>query len=140
MERLGGLSRPWGWCLAAVALGGALVATNPDEQDFEEFAGERLVRLVDEELCDQGGLPMVARLLIQNCSELVQGQQRVLGSLALQGSTRTNAGLFSLYSTRIGGMDLMPGLSVPRYRALTLAGAGQLVVLQTGTETAPDPS
>ena len=78
MERLGGLSRPWGWCLAAVALGGALVATNPDEQDFQEFAGEQLVRLLDEELCDQGGLPMVARLLIQNCSELVQGQERQL--------------------------------------------------------------
>jgi hypothetical protein len=123
MERLGGLSRPWGWCLAAVALGGALVATNPDEQDFEEFAGERLVRLLDEELCDQGGLPMVARLLIQNCSELVQGQER------LQGSTRTNAGLFSLYSTQLGGQTLLPGLRLPRYRILTLGVAGQLVML-----------
>jgi hypothetical protein len=60
--------------------------------------------------------------------------------LAAASSRRYNFGLFSLYSTRIGGMDLMPGLSVPRYRALTLAGAGQLVVLQTGIETAPDPS
>ncbi len=130
MEWLGGLSRAWGLCLAAVALGGALVATNPDEQDFEVFAGEQLVRLVDEELCDQGGLPMVARLLIQNCSELVQGQERVLGSLALQGSTRSNAGLFSLYSTELGGQSLFPGLRVPRYRILTLGVAGQLVMLR----------
>ena len=88
-----------------------------------------LVRLVDEELCDQGGLPMVARLLIQNCSELVQGQERVLGSLALQGSTRTNVGLFSLYSTQLGGQTLLPGLRLPRYRILTLGVAGQLVML-----------
>ena len=134
MERLGGLSRPWGWCLTAVALGGALVATNPDEQDFEEFAGEQLVRLLDEELCDQGGLPMVARLLIQNCSELVQGQERVLGTLALQGSTRTNAGVFSLYSTQLGGQSLLPGLRIPRYRILTLGVAGQLVMLQASAD------
>lgn len=136
MERLGGSGRPWGWCLAAVALGGALVATNPDEQDFEAFAGERLVRLAAEELCDQGGLPMVARLLIQNCSELVLGQQAVLGQLALQGSRRLNAGVFSLYSTQLGGQTLLPGLRLPRYRILTLGVAGQLVMLQAGRDEA----
>lgn len=136
MERLGGPGRPWGWCLAAVALGGALVATNPDEQDFEAFAGERLVRLAAEELCDQGGLPMVARLLIQNCSELVLGQQVVLGQLALQGSRRLNAGVFSLYSTQLGGQTLLPGLRLPRYRVLTLGVAGHLVMLQAGRDEA----
>ena len=134
MERLGGGRRPWGWCLAAVLLGGALGVTNPDEQDFEEFAGERLVHLADAELCDQGGLPLVARLLIQNCSELVQGQRAVLGRLALQGSRRINAGVFSLYSTEIGGQTLLPGLRLPRYRILTLGVAGQLVVLQARSD------
>jgi hypothetical protein len=134
MERLRGVSGPWGWCLAAALLGGALVATNPDEQDFEDFAGERLVLLADAELCDQGGLPMVARLLIQNCSELVQGQQAVLGRLALQGSRRINAGVFSLYNTEIGGQTLLPGLRLPRYRILTLGVAGQLVMLQARSD------
>jgi hypothetical protein len=134
MERLRGVSGPWGWFLAAALLGGALVATNPDEQDFEDFAGERLVLLADAELCDQGGLPMVARLLIQNCSELVQGQQAVLGRLALQGSRRINAGVFSLYNTEIGGQTLLPGLRLPRYRILTLGVAGQLVMLQARSD------
>ena len=136
MERLRGVSGPWGWCLAAALLGGALVATNPDEQDFEDFAGERLVLLADAELCDQGGLPMVARLLIQNCSELVQGQRAVLGRLALQGSRRINAGFFSLYNTEIGGQTLLPGLRLPRYRILTLGVAGQLVMLQASADEA----
>ncbi|QCH15809.1 DUF4359 domain-containing protein [Synechococcus sp. CB0101] len=136
MERLRGVSGPWGWCLAAALLGGALVATNPDEQDFEDFAGERLVLLADAELCDQGGLPMVARLLIQNCSELVQGQRAVLGRLALQGSRRINAGVFSLYNTEIGGQTLLPGLRLPRYRILTLGVAGQLVMLQASADEA----
>jgi hypothetical protein len=113
-----------------------LVATNPDEQDFEDFAGERLVLLADAELCDQGGLPMVARLLIQNCSELVQGQRAVLGRLALQGSRRINAGVFSLYNTEIGGQTLLPGLRLPRYRILTLGVAGQLVMLQASADEA----
>jgi hypothetical protein len=130
------VSGPWGWCLAAALLGGALVATNPDEQDFEDFAGERLVLLADAELCDQGGLPMVARLLIQNCSELVQGQRAVLGRLALQGSRRINAGVFSLYNTEIGGQTLLPGLRLPRYRILTLGVAGQLVMLQASADEA----
>jgi hypothetical protein len=136
MQRLKGVSGPWGWCLAAALLGGALVATNPDEQDFEDFAGERLVLLADAELCDQGGLPMVARLLIQNCSELVQGQRAVLGRLALQGSRRINAGVFSLYNTEIGGQTLLPGLRLPRYRILTLGVAGQLVMLQASADEA----
>ena len=136
MERLRGVSGPWGWCLAAALLGGALVATNPDEQDFEDFAGERLVLLADAELCDQGGLPMVARLLIQNCSELVQGQRAVLGRLALQGSRRIDAGVFSLYNTEIGGQTLLPGLRLPRYRILTLGVAGQLVMLQASADEA----
>jgi bifunctional enzyme CysN/CysC len=86
------------------------------------------------------GLPLMARLVVHNCPQLVRSQRQALGRLAAASSRRYNLGLFSIYSTRIGGMDLMPGLTVPRYRAVTLAGAGQLVVLQTGTESAAEPS
>jgi hypothetical protein len=47
---------------------------------------------------------------------------------------RYNAGLFSLYRTELGGQTLMPGLRIPRYRSLTLAGAGQLVVLHVSRD------
>jgi len=134
MDWRSGSSRPWGWGIAVLLMGGALVVTNPDEQDFEAFAGEQLVQLVDEELCSNGGLPMVARLLIQNCSELVQSQQTALGQLALAGSRRMNAGLFSLYSTQLGGQTLLPGLTLPRYRVLTLGAAGHLLLLRASSD------
>jgi hypothetical protein len=124
----------------ALALGGLLVATNPGEREFEAFAGTYLAELATEEVCASDGLPLMARLVVHNCPQLVRSQSQALGRLAAASSHRYNFGLFSLYSTRIGGMELLPGLAVPRYWALTLAGAGQLLVLHTGTETAPGPS
>jgi hypothetical protein len=55
--------------------------------------------------------------------------------LAAQQTRRLNAGLFSLYLTDLGGQTVLPGLTIPRYRALTLACAGQLTVLQASGET-----
>ena len=118
-------------------LGGLLVVTNPGEREFEAFAGEYLVEMASEELCGSDGLPLMARLVVHNCPQLVRSQRQALGQLAASSSRRYNLGLFSVYSTRIGGLELMPGLTVPRYWAITLAGAGQLVVLQTGTEPSP---
>lgn len=125
---------PWGWCMAALLAGVALAASNPDEQDFEAFAGEQLADYATEELCSAGGLPLMAQLLIQNCPQLIHDQRQTLGRLALAETHRYNAWLFSLYSTQLGGQTLLPGLHIPRYSALTLAGAGQLVVLSTSRE------
>jgi hypothetical protein len=58
----------------------------------------------------------------------------VLGSLARQSSRRWNFAVFSLYRTDLGGPTGLPGLVLPRYRALTLAGAGQFLVLHTDTD------
>ena len=136
---LAGGGRRWLWIGAVALLGGALAWSNPGEEEFEAFAGERLADLVSEELCSSGGLPLLAQLVLQNCSELIHSQQAVLGRLAGSSSRRYNAGLFSLYATELGGQTLLPGLQLPRYHAVTLAGAGQLVLLQTGS-TSSDTS
>lgn len=112
----------------------ALAASNPGEQEFEAFAGEQLADYATQELCSTGGLPLMAQLLIQNCPQLIQAQRQALGRIAAAETRRYNAGLFSLYSTEIGGQTLFPGLQIPRYHALTLAGAGQLVVLHASQE------
>jgi hypothetical protein len=49
------------------------------------------------------------------------------------GSRRTNAGLFSLYITQLGGQTLLPGLTLPRYSVLTLGVAGQLLMLRASS-------
>ena len=120
----------WAWILLVAAAAAGLIWSNPNEQEFESFAGEQLADLAASELCGGGGLPLIAQLVLQNCPELIRSQRQLLGRLAGQNSHRYNAGLFSLYSTELGGDVLLPGLRLPRYRALTLAGAGQLVVLR----------
>jgi len=127
----------WAWATAAGIAVAGLALSNPGPVDFEAFAGDRLVELASRELCSPGGLPLVAQLVIRNCPELVASQRQVLGQLAWAGSRRYNAGLFSLYSTELGGQTLLPGLTVPRYQALTLAGAGQLLVLQSSQKDSP---
>ena len=96
-----------------------------------------MVRAASRELCASGSLPLIARLVIQDCPQLVASQRKVLGQLAAASSRRYNAGLFSVYTTELGGQTLLPGLTIPRYRAVTLGGAGQLLVVQSSEEAAP---
>ena len=127
----------WTWAAAAGVAVVALAVTNPGTDDFEAFAGDQLVRAASRELCGSGSLPLIARLVIQDCPQLVASQRKVLGQLAAASSRRYNAGLFSLYTTELGGQTLLPGLTIPRYRAVTLGGAGQLSVVQSSEEAAP---
>ncbi|MFM7311983.1 MAG: DUF4359 domain-containing protein [Cyanobium sp.] len=124
------------WAAALVGLGGGLALTNPGPAAFEEFAGARLATLLREELCQGDGLPLMLRLVIENCPALVDSQRPLLGRLARLQSRRRNLGLLSLYSTSLGGQKLLPQWSLPRYSALTLAIAGQFVVLRTSEATA----
>ena len=57
-----------------------------------------------------------------------------LGQLALQHSRRRNLMLFSLYVTELGGERILPNWVLPRYHALTLAGAGRFLLLRTGQD------
>ena len=129
----------WLPCTAlALAAGvGGLAATNPGPTDFQEFAGQRLVEAITREVCTEGPLPMALRLLLQDCPALVASQQQVLGRIALDSSKRTNLGLASVYRTELGGQQLLPALRVPRYEALTLAGAGRFVVVNTSETREP---
>ncbi|MCP9848228.1 DUF4359 domain-containing protein [Cyanobium sp. Morenito 9A2] len=114
----------------AVAAGVALVFTNPSPADFQSYAAERLVDLSTREICGDGGLPMLLRLVVQNCPELVHSQRKLLGELAVRHTRRLNFGLFSVYNTDVGGQELLPSLHLPRYHVSTLAGAGQFLQLE----------
>jgi hypothetical protein len=121
-----------GIVIAAGATTG-LALTNPDRADFQRFAGDRLTELIRKEFCRDDGLPMMLRLLIHDCDGLVASQNSVFGRLALAHTVRRNFGIFSLYTTELGGQELLPNLRLPRYRAVTLAGAGQFLMLRSET-------
>ncbi len=127
--------------LLAVALGAAtagLAFTNPGPGEFESFAADRLTQLLSEEICGDDGLPMLMRLMIQDCPGLVAGQHGSLGRLALAHTRRRNLGLLSLYSTAIGGQLLFEGFQVPRYHATTVAIAGRFWMVHSGQESSSD--
>jgi len=121
-----------GLLLGAVGVGLAL--TNPGPAAFEEFAAGRLSALLREELCREDGLPLMLRLVIQDCPAIVESQRPVLGRLAALQTRRRNLGLLSLYSTSLGGQQVLPRWRVPRYEALTLAMAGRFVVLRASED------
>ena len=116
-----------------VALAGvlSLVLSNPSFDDYEAHAGDQLVKLGAKELCDEPTLPMVLRLWIRNCPELIASQRDALAALAGQFTTRRNLVVASLYSTRMGGQELLPGLRLPGFDVLTLGVAGRFVILRT---------
>ena len=107
-----------------------LVITNPGSAAFEDYAGRRLSGLLREELCREQGMPLMLRLVIQDCPALIESQRPVLGRLAALQSRRLNLVLLSLYSTNLGGQTLLASWRLPRYRALTLAIAGQFLVIK----------
>ena len=120
------------WLLpTAATLGGAcaLAWSNPGPSEFEAFAAEQLADRITTELCHGAQVPLVLHLLVRDCPGLVHSQRTWLGRLAAQHTHRYNAGLFSLYVTTLGGQALLGQLTIPRYRAFSLAGAGQLVVV-----------
>ena len=118
---------------SGAAAGAALAWTNPNEQDYQAHAAEQLVVYATRELCENKGLPMLLRLWIRDCPDMVASQKQTLADLAGRFTTRWNFGVGSVYITRIGGQELLPGLQLPSAEVVTLAGAGQFVLLRTQT-------
>jgi hypothetical protein len=124
--------------LAASTVVGGLVLTNPGPEAFEDFAADQLVNLLTRDLCSDGGLPMLMRVVVRDCPGLVRSQRTPLGAWARQGTRRRNFGLFSLYTTNLGGQQLAQW-QIPRYKATTLAAAGRFLVLRTGRRQGLEP-
>ena len=114
-----------------LGVGLGLVVTNPSMEDYEEHAGEQLVAFLSTELCHGEGLPMVLQLWIRDCPGLVASQQTALAALSVNVTSRLNLGVVSLFTTKIGGQPLLPGLTLPKVEVLTLGVAGQFVLLRT---------
>ena len=113
----------------------ALAVTNPSLEDYKQDAGTRLVKLATHELCEERGFPMLLRLWIKDCPDLVASQKGVIADLAGQFTTRWNFGVASVFSTRIGGQELLPGLRLPGLDVLTVGIGGRFLVLCTETDS-----
>jgi hypothetical protein len=133
--RLPAANRP-GWCALAL-LGplciGGLALSNPGPAEFESFAADQLVDVLEVEVCQGDVLPTLVRMALRDCSGLVRGQRQAIGALVGRQSRRTDLGLLSVYRSELGGQRLF-GWTVPRFRATVLGIAGQFLVLSAGIE------
>ena len=126
---------PWGVGLILLAMAGAVLAvTNPSTADFQAYAADRLVDDISEEVCGDGGLPMLMQMAIQNCQGLVLAQRAPLGALVAGHTRRHNLGVLSLYRSDVGGQTLLLW-RVPRFRSTVVGVAGQFVLI--GANSAP---
>lgn len=121
--------------LVSLAILAGLVASNPSKEDFQRFAADRLVDEIAEELCREGQLPLLLRMAVGNCEQVVRDQRAALAAVVQMHTRRTNLGLFSLFQSRIGGQRLLDW-RVPRFHALVLGAGGQFVVLQADQDGA----
>lgn len=120
--------------LVVAGSGAALFLTNPNREDYQVFAGETLVKLATEEICERQTLPMVLQLWIRDCPRLIADQEQPLALLADQFTRRWNLGLASLYVTGVGGQNLLPALRLPRYTVTSLGIAGQFLLLDAHSD------
>jgi hypothetical protein len=119
--------------VAAVLLSGALVISNPRPSDFDSFAADQLVDVIEAEVCRGEVLPALVRLALRECPRLIRAQRGAIGAYVGRHTRRTNLGLLSIYRTEFGGTALL-GWSLPRFSATVLAAAGQLVIVQAGLD------
>ena len=140
LRRLNASTRfPWAPGLIVLALAsGGLALINPSTDDFRGFDGDRLVEEIGRELCGEGGLPMLMRLAIHNCADLVQAQREALAAVVVSHTRRRNYGVFSVFDSELGG-HLLLGWQVPRFRSTVVAVAGQFVLIRAATERFESP-
>jgi hypothetical protein len=130
---------PWAPGLTVIALAsGGLALINPSTDDFRGFAGERMVEEISKDLCGDGGLPVLMRMAIHNCAELVQAQRGALAAVVVSHTRRRNFGVFSVFDSELGGQSLL-GWRVPRFRSTVVGVAGQFVLISAATERFDSP-
>ena len=94
--------------LVLAGSGAVLFLTNPTREDYRAFAGQTLVTLATEEICERQTLPMVLQLWISDCPRLIADQEQALALLADKFTRRWNVGVASVYVTQVGGQNLLP--------------------------------
>ena len=129
----------WAPGLIVLALaGGGLALTNPSLTNFRDFASDRLVEEISNELCGDGGLPVLLRMAINNCVGLVQAQREALAAVVLSHTRRGNYGLLSVFESELGGQSLLRW-QVPRFRSTVVGVAGQFVLISAATDRPESP-
>ncbi len=102
--------------------------------EYNEYAGKKLVEIGTEELCLRKNLPILLGVWIENCPELVAAQEKALSKVAGESTRRFNFGIFSVFWTEILSQDYLLTLQLPKYTVTTIAGAGHFLTVSVNTD------
>lgn len=98
-------------------IGAVLLTTNPDRQDYEQYATRALTTYLKEGACDKArSNPEIRALLRGYCKVLVDTGRPFLQEAISAGTTRQNFLIFSVYQT-----ELSFPAPVPSYQFSTIA-------------------
>ncbi len=76
---------------------------------------------------------MASNVWKEKCPKLLSSQLRVFANITEKFTTRSNFGLFSFYTTKIGEDDFFATLGLQEYEIKTLAILGEFLILKADT-------
>ena len=116
--------------ILVAGLGGMLLFTNPSLEEYRTSVADQLVDISTKELCFNPDIPLIVRLLVDDCPMLVSKQRSLFEELAGQFTKRINLGICSIYITKFGGQKILPNLQLPSYKTITFAAYGRFMILK----------
>jgi hypothetical protein len=93
--------------VALVGLGASMALTNPDQDDYEEYAVEQLTTYLKNEGCAQAPKVFGTSLKSQ-CQTLVDTGRPQIQQIIAKTTQRQNFVLFSIYRTKLEVSPLLP--------------------------------
>ena len=123
---------PAGIALAASGL--ILSLTNPSLDDYRTFWGDQLIDISTKEFCFNSDIPLIVRLLVEECPRKISRQRPFFEALAGKSTKRINLGLCSFYITKFGGQKILPNLQLPSYKATTFAALGRFMTFNVESD------
>lgn len=104
-------------------LGGVMVATNPGQDAYENYATQQLVTYLDQQVCAKAPK---AFGLNQECRSLLESNRPQVQKIIADGTQQRNFVFFSLYTTELSVTSFLP-----KYRVLTLGIFDQFLIYDT---------
>ncbi|MBD1911532.1 MULTISPECIES: DUF4359 domain-containing protein [unclassified Leptolyngbya] len=97
----------FGGAIALGVVGAILVATNPQQSRYNEYATAKLVTYLNDSFC--ADLPnLFGNDLQEQCVELVAENHSELQEIVAENTQRQNFGVVSLYRTQLRTEELLP--------------------------------
>lgn len=96
---------------ALIGISAVMIATNPDNTAYQEYADDTLNVYLKEQLCTQVSQPL-KNFLQSQCYSLIDTTRPHLSQIVAHNTQRYNFVLFSIYQTNLSISSLLPQYNI----------------------------